>query len=61
MIVKRKPLQDAAYGLFLLGAIVALFFWYTTENSNRMEERNRNYAADSARLTMGSVRPSSIK
>ena len=48
---KKRPLQDIAYGLFLLVAIVALFYWYTTQNSSRVEERNKNYAADSARLT----------
>ena len=36
--------------MVLWSVIVALFYWYTTQNSRRMEERNRNYAADSARL-----------
>jgi Flp pilus assembly protein TadB len=47
---KMKSLQGAFYVLVLLSVIVALFYWYTTQNSRRMEERNRNYAADSARL-----------
>ncbi len=47
----RKSLQDVAYALFLLTAIILLFFWYTSENSRRMEERNKSYAADSARST----------
>ncbi|MDE6607315.1 MAG: response regulator [Lachnospiraceae bacterium] len=45
----KKPLLEIMYVLGLVAAIVVLFFWYTTQNSNRMEERNKNYAADSAR------------
>lgn len=47
---KKKLLQDILCVVFLLAAIVVLFRWYTTQNSRRMEERNKNYAADSARL-----------
>ena len=47
----KKSLQDIAYGLFLLTAIILLFFWYTSQNSRRMEEQNKIYAADSARQT----------
>ena len=43
---KMKSLQGAFYVLVLLSVIVALFYWYTMQNSRRMEERNRNYAAD---------------
>ncbi|NBI08720.1 hybrid sensor histidine kinase/response regulator [Colidextribacter sp. OB.20] len=39
------------YVAFLLLAIVLLFFWYTAQNSSRIEERNKTYAADSARQT----------
>ena len=46
---RKKSLLEVIYVLFLVAAIVVLFFWYTTQNSNRMEERNKNYAADSAR------------
>lgn len=45
----KKSLQDIVYVLFLLTAIILLFFWYTSQNSRRMEERNKIYAADSAR------------
>ena len=48
---RKKPLQEVMYVLGLVAAIVVLFFWYTTQNSSRMEERNKNYAADSARQT----------
>ena len=48
---KRKSLQEIIYVLFLILAIIILFCWYTTQNSKRMEKRNKNYAADSARLT----------
>ncbi len=47
----KKSLQDISYVLFLLTAIILLFFWYTSQNSRRMEERNKSYAADSARST----------
>lgn len=48
---KRKLLQPIIYGLILLTAIVVLFQWYTTQNSKRMEERNKSYATDSAEQT----------
>ena len=35
----------------LITAIVILFFWYTSQNSNRIEGRNKTYAEDSARQT----------
>ena len=38
------------YVFFLLIAIIILFQWYTTQNEERIENRNKNYAADSARL-----------
>ncbi|MCM1252594.1 MAG: response regulator [Clostridium sp.] len=46
---KKKSLQEIIYVLILLAAMLIAFQWYTTQNSNRMEERNKNYAADSAR------------
>ena len=48
---KRKYLQGIIYVISLILAIIILFCWYTTQNSKRMEKRNKNYAADSARLT----------
>ncbi|MDE5863227.1 MAG: hybrid sensor histidine kinase/response regulator, partial [Lachnospiraceae bacterium] len=48
---KRKSLQGAVSVVLLLIAIMILFQWYTAQNSKRMEERNKNYAADSARQT----------
>ncbi len=47
----KKSRQGIAYVLLLLAAMIVLFYWYTTQNSKRMVERNKNYAADSARLT----------
>lgn len=47
---KKKTLQEIIYVLFLLAAIAILFGWYTVQNSRRMEQRNKNYAADSAKL-----------
>ena len=46
----KKSLQQVVYVLFLLSAIIILFQWYTTQNRERIEERNKNYAADSAQL-----------
>lgn len=48
---KKKSVQQIIYVLPLLAAIIILFHWYTMQNSIRMEERNKNYAADSARQT----------
>lgn len=36
----------------MIVAIVIIFFWYTAQNSRRIEIRNKSYAADSARQTM---------
>ena len=46
---KKKSLQEVGYVLILLAAIIVLFQWYTTQNKNRMESRDKNYALDSAR------------
>ena len=47
---KKGTLQKITYVLILLAAIVLLFHWHSANNSKRMEERNKNYAEDSARL-----------
>ena len=47
---KTKSLWMITYVVFLLAAIIVLFQWYTNQNSKRMEERNKNYAADSAQI-----------
>ncbi|MBD5136784.1 MAG: response regulator [Lachnospiraceae bacterium] len=52
---RKKLLREISYVMFLLAAIVILFFWYTTQNSSRMEERNKNYAADSASLKAAQI------
>lgn len=51
MKIKKGSLQGAVAVVLLLAAIMILFQWYTAQNSKRMEERNKNYAADSARQT----------
>ena len=51
MKVKKRSIQGIIYVLLLLVAIIILFQWYTRQNERRMEERNKNYATDSARLT----------
>ena len=52
---RKKSIQEILYVVILLAAMIALFGWYTRQNSVRMEERNKNYAADSARLTAGQL------
>ncbi len=46
---RKKSIQEIIYVLLLIAAIMATFCWYTSQNSKRMEERNKNYASDSAR------------
>ena len=48
----KRTLQEIIYIIVLLSAVVLSFFWYTVQNNVRMEERNKEYASDSARLTM---------
>ncbi|MDE5696480.1 MAG: response regulator [Lachnospiraceae bacterium] len=48
---RKKSAQEVIGIVVLLTAMIALFRWYTTQNSIRLEERNKNYAADSARQT----------
>ncbi len=50
MYRKKKTLQ-AALVLILLAAILALFHWYSAQNSKRIENQNLNYALDCARRT----------
>lgn len=45
---KRKQLKKVIYVVLLIMAIIILFHWYTTQNRKRMEDRNKNYASDSA-------------
>ena len=52
---KKKPLQEIIYAVFLLAAIILLFFRFTAQNSSRTEEQNRDYAADSARMKSGQI------
>lgn len=49
---RTKTVWQVVGVVALLAAMIVLFQWYTTQNSRRMEERNKNYAADSARQTM---------
>ncbi|MCI9360306.1 MAG: response regulator [Hungatella sp.] len=51
----KKSLQEIFYVLLLLIAVILLFRWYTGQNSIRMEERNKNYALDSARLKTAQI------
>ena len=51
VVKKKATLQKIIYVVLLIVAIFILFRWYTTQNRIRMEDRNRDYAADSARQT----------
>lgn len=48
---RKKLAQEVICVVVLMAAMIVLFQWYTTQNSMRMEDRNKNYAADSARQT----------
>ncbi|MBD5546637.1 MAG: response regulator [Lachnospiraceae bacterium] len=50
MKAAKKSMQEVLYVFCMLIAIIILFQWYTTQNRQRIEERNKNYASDSARL-----------
>ncbi len=49
-IKRKKSLQQVVYVIILLLAIIILFQWYTSQNRERIEERNKNYAADAAQM-----------
>ncbi|MCM1045132.1 MAG: response regulator [Candidatus Gastranaerophilales bacterium] len=51
MNVTKKPWKNVLYLLILLAAIFLLFSWYTVSNRRQIEDRNLNYALDSARQT----------
>ncbi len=46
----KRSIQEISLVLILLAAIIVLFQWYTTQNRVRIEERNKNYAANSAHM-----------
>ena len=47
---RKKTLQEIVSVMILLVAIIVLFQWYTTQNRERIGERNKNYAADAAQI-----------
>ncbi|MCM1174446.1 MAG: response regulator [Blautia sp.] len=47
----KKTWQNILYILILLAAFFLLFRWYSVSNRQRIEDRNLNYAMDSARQT----------
>ncbi len=55
MKTKKKPLHQIIYVFFLLAAVFILFQWYTGQNKERMEERNKNYASDSAHMKVAQI------
>ncbi len=47
----KKTWQPIIYALFFLIIVLVLFYTYTTQNMERIQEQNRVYAEDSARQT----------
>lgn len=47
---KKKTLQEISLIAVLFVIMILLFFRFTTRNSSRTEQQNREYAADSARM-----------
>lgn len=45
---KKKLSQELIFAVLLIVGIILIFFWYTAQNKNRMLERNKTYAEDSA-------------
>lgn len=45
----KKMYWKVGCALLLLAAMIVIFFWYADQNEKRMLERNKTYAADSAR------------
>ena len=52
---RKKPLQQIVSVLILLVAVVVLFQWYTAQNKARMEERNKEYASNSAQMMASQI------
>ncbi len=52
---RKRTLQEIIYVMVLLVAIIILFHWYTVQNRERIGERNRNYAADSAQMKAAQI------
>ena len=52
---KKRSWYGLIYILFLMAAIIILFWWYTVQNSKRIEKQNLNYAEDSAQQTARSI------
>ena len=48
---KRRLTQEIAYIIFMVVAGIFIFYWYIGQNRDRILERNKTYAADSARQT----------
>jgi len=52
---EKKTLLKIVSSVVLLIAIIVIFYWYTMQNTTRIEERNKNYAADSAWQMAGKI------
>ena len=54
-MVRKNGLIQTGVSLFLCGMVLLLFYRFTTQNSERIEEQNRIYAADAARQAAISI------
>ncbi len=52
---KKRPLVGKIYIFFLFIVMVFAFYWYTTQNTERIETLNKDYASDSARQTAARI------
>ena len=46
---KRNKIFESLFYLILISLVIILFYRFTMQNSNRIQEQNRVYAEDSAR------------
>ncbi len=51
----KKSFWNFTYLLFLLAAVIILFYWYAAQNDNRIERQNRTYATDTAKQTSNRI------
>ena len=51
----KRSLWNFTYLLFLLAAVIILFYWYAAKNDKRIERQNRTYATDTAKQTSNRI------
>lgn len=51
----KRSLWNFTYLLFLLAAVIILFYWYAAQNDKRIERQNRTYATDTTKQTSNRI------